>query len=369
MEDLPRLVVLAEGRFDREHAKTATGVLRYAGGRVEAVIDSTRAGRTTGELLGIGGETPVAAGLDDLPAGADPEALLIGVAPVGGGLPQAWRPTLREAVRRGLDLWSGLHAFLSEDPELSALAEEHGVELRDLRRPPDDLPVAAGRARETDALRVLTVGSDCASGKMTAALEIRRELERRGLDCGFGATGQTGIAVAGEGIAVDAVTADFAAGAAERVTLEAGRGRDAVLVEGQGAIFHPGYSGVTLSLIHGAVPDAMVLTWIPGRRRIHGEGYGWTGLPPLEGMVEAYERAARWAAPSDGGGADRESRAATAGGGDPRVVAVAPTTYHLEPRAAREAVDRAREATGLPAADPIRDDPAPLAYAVEAAVG
>lgn len=358
MTELPRLVILAEGRLDFEHAKTAAGVIRYAPGRVEAVLDSTSAGSTTGEVLGIGGGTPVAAGLDDLPEGAEPEALLIGIAPVGGGLPEEWRPVLREAIRRGLDVWSGLHTMLSDDPELAGLAREHGVRLRDLREVPEGLPVARGRARGTDAFRVLTVGSDCATGKMTAAVEIRRELEGRGLDCGFAATGQTGIALEGSGIAVDAVTSDFVAGAAEEVTLAAAAGRDVVLVEGQGSLFHPGYSGVTLGLVHGSMPEAMVLTWMPSRGRIHGEDYAWTELPRLDGIVRAYERAARWAWPAPGG----------ADGAPPRVVAVACTTYEMEEGPARRAVERARELTGLPASDPVRHGAGPLADAVEAAM-
>lgn len=357
MNELPRLVILAEGRLDFEHAKTAAGVIRYAPEWVEAVLDSSRAGRTTGEVLGIGGETPVVAGLDDLPAGAEPEALLVGIAPVGGGLPAEWRPVLRSALRRGLDVWSGLHVMLADDPELAQLARDHGAELRDLRRVPDELPVATGRARRTGAFRVLTVGSDCATGKMTAAVEIRRELEERGVDCGFGATGQTGIALAGSGIAVDAVKADFVAGAAERVTVEAASGCDAVMVEGQGSLFHPGYSGVTLGLMHGSMPEAMVLTWMPDRPGIHGEEYAWTELPPLDGIVGAYEEAARWARPAD------------AGGNPPRVVAVSCTTYEMEEAPAREAVERARELTGLPTSDPVRHGPEPLVDAVEAAIG
>lgn len=354
MNELPRLVILAEGRLDFEHAKTAAGVIRYAPERVEAVLDSTRAGETVGEVLGIGGAAPVVAGLDELPADARPEVLLVGIAPVGGGLPRAWRPVLRKALRRGLDVWSGLHTMLADDPELARLAREHGADLRDLRRVPDELPVAAGRARRTDAFRVLTVGSDCATGKMTAAVEIQRALEERGVDCGFGATGQTGIALAGDGIAVDAVKADFVAGAAERVTVEAAAGRDLVLVEGQGSLFHPGYSGVTLGLLHGTLPRAMVLTWMPGRSRIHGEDYAWTELPRLDDIVRAYEDAARWAWPAE------------ADGGTPGVVAVACTTYEMEEAPARDAVERARELTGLPASDPVRHGAGPLADAVEA---
>ena len=398
----PVFAVLAEGRLGLEGAKTAASAVRYLPGRVAALIDTVHAGATADDVLGFGGRVPVVAGLEEaLAVDPAPEALLIGVAPQGGSLPDAWRPLLSEAMEAGLDVWAGLHDFLADDPELAAAADARGVRLVDLRRPPGDLPVATGRAAGTDAFRVLTVGTDCNVGKMTATLELAGELERRGVDCGFGATGQTGILIEGRGIAVDAVAADFVAGAAEVVTLEAAgeipprtgpfggsadreaggptagagdvsaetppdrgtgsgeaggaasRKPDAVLVEGQGSLLHPGYSGVTLGLVHGVMPRAMVLCWMPSRDTIYSGRYDWVEIPPLDEVVRRYEDAASWIRPPE----------------PARVVAISATTYDLDEAEARRAVEEAREATGLPVTDPIRYGPGPLADAVERATG
>ena len=172
--------------------------------------------------------------------------------PPGGQLPPSWRPLLREAIEAGLDLVSGLHLLLADDPEIAALTREHGTRIWDLRRDPGDLPVSVGHAREVDATVVLTVGTDCNIGKMTAALQLRDALREREQRVSFAATGQTGILIEGWGIGVDAVKADFIAGAAERLVLQAAEDSEVVLVEGQGSLVHPGYSGVTLGLLHGS---------------------------------------------------------------------------------------------------------------------
>lgn len=348
--DRPVFVVLAEGSLGLEASKTAASVIRYVPERVTAVLDSEHAGESAADTLGIGEDVPVVAGLEEaLGLEPRPDALLIGVAPQGGALPEAWRPLLRAALREGLDLWSGLHAFLADDPELAELAEETGGRLVDLRRPPPDLEVATGRAGRVDAHRVLTVGTDCNVGKMTATMELRRALRRRGLEAAVAATGQTGIVLEGGGIAVDAVVSDFTAGAAERLVLEAAEtAPDLVLVEGQGSLLHPGYSGVTLGLLHGTMPQSMVLCWMPGRPTIYGGSYDWVEIPPLDRVVELYEDAASWVRPPV----------------ESRVVAVSATTYDLSEAEARRAVERAREVTGLPATDPIRFGPEPLAEAV-----
>lgn len=364
----PVFVVLAEGRFGQEGSKTAASAIRYLPDRVTAVLDSRHAGQQASDVLDVGRGIPVVgaleAALDRSPA---PEALLIGVAPQGGVLPDAWRPLLRRAMAAGLDVWSGLHHFLTDDSELRETAREHGVELVDLRRPPPELPVATGQAATTGAFRVLTVGTDCNVGKMTTTLELQRELRRRGRTAAFGATGQTGILIAGRGIAVDAVVADFVAGAAERLTLEAAgeipplRGRadagdgvraEFVLVEGQGSLMHPGYSGVTLGLIHGTSPQAMVLCWMPSRDTIYGGDYDWVEIPPLEEVVRLYEEAASWARPPV----------------PSRVVGVSACTYDLGEAEARRHVEEARERTGLPVTDPVRFGPGLLADAVERAM-
>ena len=346
-----RLALLAEGRFTPFDAKTAVGVLRYRPDQVTAVIDSTRAGRTAGECVGVGGAIPVVAGVEEAAArGAD--SLAIGIAPQGGGLPEAWRATVRAALERGWDTLSGLHVFLSDDPELASVAARHGARLLDLRRPPARRTVAAARASALDALVVLTVGSDCNVGKMTAALELTRELERLGARAEFVATGQTGIMIADRGVAVDAVVSDFAAGAIEDLVLEAGRAAGIVVVEGQGSLHHPGYSGVTLSLIHGACPRALVLCHVAGRTHIHSaEGAPRPiPIPPLAELRRVNEAAASWVHPA-------------------RVAGVALNTLALDDAAARAACEAAGRELGLPATDPVRFGALPLAEAVLAMKG
>ena len=233
---MKRYVILAEGfSGDAHYGKTARGILRYSPHPTVAVLDSARAGET---MSGV----PVVGTLEEaLTLG--PTTAIVGVATQGGRFPPAWRALLRRCIEAGLDIESGLHEFLADDTELSELAREHGVALRDLRRPPSDLNVPTGANLHVDAKIVLTVGSDCAIGKKTVAVELDREARNRGLASVFCPTGQTGIAIAGWGIAVDAVVADFLAGAAERVVVEgAERGGRLLFVEGQGSLVHPLYS-------------------------------------------------------------------------------------------------------------------------------
>jgi uncharacterized NAD-dependent epimerase/dehydratase family protein len=234
-----RFVVLVEGSLGVLDAKTAAVLLRYAPQSVAALLDTTRAGTTARDALGFGGDVPIVATLEEAMA-HEPDALLIGIAPVGGLLPEAWRAVLLEALDRGLDLWAGLHTFLADDPAIAERARANGRTLVDLRQVPDTLPVASARVREVDATVVLTVGSDCNVGKMTAAWEIARALENRGERAAFVATGQTGILLAGRGLAVDRVISDFVAGAAEALVLDAPRDHHRVIVERQGSHLHPG---------------------------------------------------------------------------------------------------------------------------------
>ncbi len=346
----PSFAILAEAALGIESAKTAVAAVRYLPERVHSVLDSVHSGRTLGEVLGFGGAIPIVGSLGEaLAREPAPEALLIGIAPQGGRLPVFWRPILREAFESGLDVWSGLHTRLSDDPELSAVAARCGRKIVDLRRPPPDLPVGTGRAQLTGGMRMLTVGTDCNVGKMTTALEIRRGLEARGVRASFAATGQTGILVAGRGIAVDAVVSDFVAGAAERVTLEADEGGpEVILVEGQGSLMHPGYSGVTLGLLHGSLPQAMILCAMPSRPTIYGGHHDWVKIPPLDEVVALYEEALSWARPDVPG----------------RVVGVSLATYDIDEGAARDAVEAARKVTGLPVTDPIRFGAGPLVDAL-----
>ena len=281
---------------------------------------------------------------DGLALGAN--SVLIGIAPQGGRLPDAWRDWLREAIEGGCDVVSGLHTFLADDPVLATAAKKHGRTINDVRRPPADLPIASGRARDVDAFVVLTVGTDCNVGKMTAQLQLVRELNARGVRTNFVATGQTGVMIEGWGIAVDAVVADFIAGAAEQLVLRGAKDADVVLVEGQGSINHPGYSGVTLGLLHGSCPRAMILCHQTSRKFIGDyREASWLTIPPLSEYVRLYESIGSAVQPT-------------------RVIGVALNTYDMDDEAARKACAEAEAETGLPATDPVRFDPAPLVDAI-----
>lgn len=344
-----RYIILAEGHFGPLTSKTANSAIRYLPDRVLAVLDSTRAGGTVRDVLGFGGDIPVLATLDE-GLRHEPTALLVGIAPQGGQLPAEWRSVLVAAMRAGLELVSGLHFYLGDDAELAAVAAECGVRIHDLRKPPESLPVSQGKARALDALSVLTVGTDCNIGKMTAALQVRDALRARGARVGFAATGQTGILIEGWGIAVDSVVADFIGGAAEQLVLQAARDNDIVLVEGQGSLVHPGYSGVTMGLLHGSLPDAMILCHLPSRTFPYGGNgaYSWMPLPGVPDTIRLCEAAVAPLKPS-------------------RVIAVSLNTWDLTDAQARDAVARTEDETGLPATDPVRFDPAPLVDAVLAA--
>jgi len=332
-------LLLAEGSSgDPLYGKTMRGVLRYRREDVVAILDSTRAGETEDGV-------PIVAQVEEaLEHG--PTAALVGVVTQGGYFPPAWMELLRTCVEHGLDVENGLHVFLADDPELSALAAERGVELRDLRRPPAGLSTATGENLAVDATIVLTVGSDCAIGKMTVSCELDLEARRRGLRSVFVPTGQTGMVIAGWGIAVDAVVADFVAGAAERLVVEgAERGGELLWVEGQGSLLHPVYSGVALGLYHGSVPHLLVLCHEVGRTEIEGAGGGPHPIPPLRDLVELHERLALPARPA-------------------RVAAVALNTRALGDDEARAAIAAAEDETGLPADDPVRFGAAKLVDAV-----
>jgi uncharacterized NAD-dependent epimerase/dehydratase family protein len=334
-----RYLLLAEGfSADPHYGKTAHGVLRYRRDDVVAVLDSTRAGETDD------GVSVVATVEDALPFG--PTTALVGVATQGGRFPPEWVAILRSCIEHGIDVENGLHVFLNDDPELCELAASRGVELRDLRRPPADLSTATGENLAVDGTIVLTVGSDCAIGKMTVSLELDLEARRRGVRSVFVPTGQTGMAIAGWGIAVDAVVSDFLAGAVERLVVEGhDRGGELLWVEGQGSLLHPVYSGVTLGLYHGSVPHLLVLCHESGRTEIEGAGGGPHPIPPLAELVELHERMALPVRPA-------------------RVAAVALNTRELSEDDARAEIVAAEAETGLPADDPVRFGAAKLVDAV-----
>jgi uncharacterized NAD-dependent epimerase/dehydratase family protein len=347
-----RLAILAEGQFGFHHGKTAVGVIRYGPDDVVAVIDSTQAGGNVSTLL-PGRDIPIVATLDDaLARRPRPDTLLIGIAPTGGRLPASWRATILAAIAAGLDVHSGLHTFLGDDPELAAAAREAGTDIVDYRRPPDRMDTAVGRRHGAGKRVILTVGTDCAIGKMSVALELRAAARDGGRSAAFVPTGQTGMMIDGWGVAVDRLISDFAQGTIEWMVQEGERRGDWVIVEGQGSLDHPAYSSVTLALIHGATPHAMVLVHRAGQTDHDFDHLPETTFPiaPLGPFIELHERIAGLVAPS-------------------KVVAVALNTSAIaSPDDARAEIARVAAETALPVDDPVRFGAGPLWTAIERAV-
>lgn len=330
-----RIVILAEGSFEWHHGKTATGVLRYGRDPVVAVIDSTHAGMDAAHALGhttLGAGIPVVRDIREA-LSYQPDTLLIGIAPRGGALPPEWKWQLLTAIEAGLNIVSGLHFFLSDDEELRTAAERRGVTIWDVRQPPDRKRVADFTPHRTGSHTVLMVGSDCATGKMTVALELDVEAQRRGLSSVFAATGQTGIMISNDGLPADRLIADFIAGLMEEMVLRFTDSYDWVFVEGQGALNHPGYSPVTLGLVHGSMPDALIFSHKVGAKTI--EGYENCPLPSLTRMIQINEEAVNWLRP------ERPAK----------VVGLALVTQGVSEQEAHDAIKQAEDETGLPATD------------------
>ncbi len=333
-----RIVILTDGRTNPVNAKTAACMVRYKPEEVVALLDPTQAGKTAGELLGVGGAIPIIATLAEAP-GAN--TLLIGIAPSGGKLPPAWRKVLLEAIDRGMNLVSGLHDFLSNDPEIGGAAAKRGVEIYDVRKN-NERDVSNRLNLREDCLRIHTVGQDCSVGKMLASVELAIALKARGHDAKFVATGQTGIMIEGDGCPVDCVVSDFVNGAVEKLVL-ANQHHDILLVEGQGSLSHPRYSAVTLGLLHGCVPHGMILVYEAGRPHVLGMDY--IQLPSLKKIVEVNEMMASLAMPS-------------------KVIGVAMNSRLLKPDEAEAERERVRKELGVPVCDVIRHGPGDLVDAI-----
>ena len=332
------MIILTDGHTDPYTAKTAICVIRYRPEEVVAVLDRQSAGRPCGEVMGVGGEIPVVASFADAPPA---NTLLIGIAPPGGKIPRHWRPIVLEAIARQMTIVSGLHELLRDDVEFSQAAEKLGVRLVDLRHS-DHQDVATGQELRRECLRLHTIANDCSCGKMVAAVELAEGLRRSGVDAAFVATGQTGIMVAGGGIAVDRIIADFVSGAAEKLVLD-NQQHEVIVVEGQGSLFHPRYSGVTLGLLHGLMPDGLILCYEMGRTAVFGMEQ--VRLKPLAEVRRFYETAANILYPC-------------------RTVGVAVNGHRFNDDEVAAECDRVESELGLPACDVIRHGPGKLVAAV-----
>ena len=347
-----RLVILTEGQFDLHGAKTALGVIRYGRDEIIGILDSSMAGRNLREFLPRF-EIPFLSTLDEALAGpVRPDGLLIGIAPTGGKLPPAWRGLILAAIAAGLDIHSGLHQFLGDDPEFAAAAQAASTRLIDHRRPPERMETTVGRRHRPGSRVILTVGTDCAIGKMSVALELVAAARRDGVSAVMVPTGQTGMMIEGWGVAVDRVISDFTNGTVEWLVEQGEARADWILVEGQGSIDHPAYSAVTMGLIHGATPHAMILVHKPGLEAHDFEHLPDVSFPiaSLPGFIELHERIAGLVAPS-------------------RVVAVAcNTSLYPADDEARAVIAGIAAETGLPADDPVRFGPDALWAQVRARV-
>jgi len=348
------LAVLADGCFGESQSKLALGIIRYGAWPITAVIDASHAGQTVRQVTGMPCDAPIVPTLQEALA-TKPKALLIGTAPPGGLLPDEWRDVIAQAIRQGLHIINGLHFFLTEETDLVMLAQEHGVKLWDVRDPEafgrHKFQVINHQKLRPKNLRVITmVGSDCSVGKMHTSLELHAHSLKHGQSSRFLATGQTGILIAGRGVPLDRVIGDFMAGAIEVCLQEEiehlrsgsenqnGHNTHWIFVEGQGSLLHPAYSGVTLSLMHGSNPDAMILCIKAEQESIRN--YPQVKIPPMKELVRHYEQAAAWVRP------EGETPA--------RIVGIAVNSSAMSEPEAQRYLNRLADETGLPVTDPVR---------------
>ncbi len=336
-----RMIVLTDGFSNPVTAKLAASVIRYRPNEVVAVFDRESAGQTAQALFGVGGELPVIGVFEDAPGEAN--TLVLGTAPPGGKVPTAWRPIILEAIRRGMNVVSGMHEFLCDDAEFSLAAEQKGVTLLDLRKN-DDKEVASGQGFRDGCLRIHSVATTTSCGKMVTAIETAEALKRQGHDAQFVATGQTGIMVAGSGCPVDRVIADFVAGSAERLVRE-NQEHDILLIEGQGSLVDPRYGCVTLGLLHGLRPDGLLLCYQMGREKITDWPENNPPMPPLGELARFYETATNFVHPC-------------------RVIGVGVNGLGFSDEAVERECARVKEELGLPACDVYRHGAEKLAKAV-----
>lgn len=329
MMDNKRKVLLIGSTNDLAAAKTAINILRYDHRQVVALlVTGSCVATTANEMLGVGGDTPI---VTSIAAVGEADQLVLGTVPPGGRIEAAWRDIIRGAVQRGWDVISGMHQFISDDAEFVRLAAEHGANLVDVRKT-EFREVASRKGIREDCLRIHTVGHDSNVGKMVVSLEAARALQSAGHDAQFVATGQTGIMIAGDGLPMDAVVADFLNGAAEEL-VRRNQHHDILLVEGQGSIVNPMFSGVTMGLLHGCMPDGLILCYQTNRTHFRHTDIP---IPPLDVLARLYENIASINHPCS-------------------VIAVGMNSRSMSAEDAAAEKDRVQQKLGLPVVDVIRD--------------
>ncbi|WP_035799013.1 DUF1611 domain-containing protein [Crocosphaera chwakensis] len=327
-----RVAILLHQGIKGTHGKTGLAYLRYGKSAIAAVIDADCGGQSLKEVTGIAKNIPIVSNVQEALA-YNPDVLLIGIAPSGGILPDAWLEEVKQGVRAGLSVVNGLHTPLN--PYFDRLQPQQWI--WDIRQEPSGLSIGLAKARSLSCQRILTVGTDMSVGKMSTSLECHKAAQKRGIKSKFLGTGQGGIMIAGEGIALDAIRVDFAAGAVEKMVLEAANDYDVLWIEGQGSLLHPG-STATLPLIRGSQPTVLILVHRAGQTHIQHAPH--VAIPPLPEVIELYEQVAKV-----GGATDTVN-----------VKAIALNTFHLDTQDAQKAIDKVQQMTGLPCTDVIRFD-------------
>ena len=325
-----RVAILLEDGIKGHHGKTGLAFLRYSNTNIVAVIDRNCAGESLSALTGINQDVPI---VSDVTAALayQPDVLLIGIAPSGGQLPPNLQQEVKTAIDAGVSIVNGLHTLLN--PQYPNLQPQQWI--WDIRQEPSDLSIGKAKAKSLKAQRILTVGTDMGIGKMSTSLEIHRAAVQQGIKAQFIATGQAGIALAGQGIALDAVRVDFAAGAVEAAVLEIGKDSDLIIIEGQGSLLHPG-STATLPLIRGSQPTGLILVHRAGAKQIRD--LPDIAIPPLPEVIKLYETVA------------------SAGGafGEVKVKAIALNTFGLDTATANQIIESTAQLTQLPCSDVVR---------------
>jgi uncharacterized NAD-dependent epimerase/dehydratase family protein len=326
-----KIAIFCEGKFGSTTSKVAASYIRYCEEQCVAVIDSTKSGQSVDNILGYGKDIPIVFSITEA-IEFKPEVLLIGVGLCSNSLPQEWRSTIVCALKQGMDVVAGLHFRLSKDEEFIALAEQYGCQIWDSKEPPADLSTPKSKVKLSNKFVIHTVGTDCRVGKKTTSLELTAHCQQRGINAGMAATGQSGIYISGSGVAVDAVPADFISGAVEKLIIDSCQDYDWVVVEGQGSITHPAYSGVTLGLLHGAMPEALILCH-QAELDYHKD---WPDSPvqPLNELISIYEQLASYMRPA-------------------KVVGISVNCAHLSREKAEQYIKKLEQETGLPTTDVI----------------
>lgn len=334
-----RIVILMHQGLNGAKGKTGISLLRYSQNPIVAVIDEAAAGESVLALTGIARDVPVVSSLKAALA-LDPTVLAIGLAPSGGMLPEPWYAEVKQAVKAGLSVMNGLHTQMNQDPEIAA-ALRPGQWVWDIRREPDDLVIGGGRARLLTCDRVLTVGSDMAVGKMSTSLELNRASQIRGLRSKLIATGQTALMLGADGVALDAIRVDYAAGAIEQCVTRYGPDHDILFVEGQGSLLNPA-STATLPLLRGTQPTHLILVHKANLTRI--QHFPDFEIPPLSEIISLYESVS------------------AAGGTFPsaRVVGIALNTFGLHEKEALETISAVSKRTGRTCTDVVRFGAEPI---------